>query len=87
MTSTQLSEANGDCYLNLIPGRVCDFVYVTAGFSLFFSILLGLGVWSTLREGPRAYLPNACAGVALFSSFWWMVAAITFTGGFGWVGA
>lgn len=62
---------------------MCSFAYVTAGFSLLFSILLALGAVPTLRAARKApttsFLPGEAGSVAAFAAFWWMAAAVTFT--------
>ena len=47
VTGTRLAYDNL-CQLNLDPesGRVCDFVYPTIGFGIFFSLLLTIGTVS-----------------------------------------
>lgn len=79
VTSINLDKASAECYLNLLPGRVCDFAYVTSGFSLFFTLLLTAGTIGTLRQGPGHFMAPIFASLSLFAAFWWMVAAITFT--------
>ncbi|PSC69065.1 transmembrane of CMA family [Micractinium conductrix] len=78
VTSTVLDKGSTQCYLNLTPGRVCDFAYVTSGFSLFFSLLLAAGAVGTLRQGPAGFLAPIWGSLGLFAAFWWLVAAITF---------
>ncbi|KAL4441013.1 hypothetical protein ABPG77_010444 [Micractinium sp. CCAP 211/92] len=78
VTSTVLYPSEG-CYLNLLPGQVCQFAYVTSGFSLLFSLLLAAGGYVTLKQGVSGFLPPIYGSLGLFGSFWWMVAAITFT--------
>lgn len=55
------------------------FAYVTSGFSLLFSLLLSAGGYVTLKQGASGFLPSIYGSLSLFGSFWWMVAAITFT--------
>ncbi len=57
----------------------CRFAYVTSGFSLLFSLLLAAGGYVTLKQGVSGFLPPIYGSLGLFGSFWWMVAAITFT--------
>jgi hypothetical protein len=62
------------------PHPASSFVYVTAGFSLFFSLLLLAAAWVALRQpanSPASYLTSINASLALFGTFWWMVCAIT----------
>lgn len=78
VTSTVLDQGSAECYLNLLPGRVCDFAYVTSGFSLFFSLLLCVGVYTATREGVAGFMVPIWASLSFFASFWWLVAAVTF---------
>ena len=58
----------------------CSFVYVTVGFSLFFSLLLLAAAWAALRQqasSPASFLTTINASLALFGCFWWMVCGIT----------
>ncbi|GAB4822845.1 hypothetical protein N2152v2_009891 [Parachlorella kessleri] len=82
VTSTKLNPP-GDCWLNLMPGSVCDFVYSTSGFSLLFSLLLAIPTLlfhlrATGKDASTPLIP-AASHLALFGAFWWMVLAITIT--------
>ncbi|KAL4859013.1 hypothetical protein ACK3TF_000804 [Chlorella vulgaris] len=81
VTGTKLKQSNGDCYLNLLPGAVCDFVFVTSGMCGLFAVLVGVGTFITLRQANTAgaFLPAIFGSLSFFTAFWWMVAAITFT--------
>jgi hypothetical protein len=47
-----------------------------------FALLLGVGVFLTLRQPdntPGVFLPAIYGSLGLFTASWWLVAAITFT--------
>ncbi|PRW56331.1 hypothetical protein C2E21_5253 [Chlorella sorokiniana] len=79
VTSVQLNPGGGLCYLNLLKGSVCDFVYVTSGFGFLFSLVLLAPAISTLRGGQDRFLEAIFGSLSLFGAFWWMVLAITIT--------
>lgn len=79
VTSSVLNPGGNLCYLNLLKGSVCDFVYVTTGFGLFFSLLLLAPAIGTLRGGKDKFLEAIFGSLSLFGAFWWMVLAITIT--------
>lgn len=79
VTSAQLNPGGGSCYLNLLNGSVCDFVYVTSGFGLLFSLILLAPAIGTLRGGQDRFLEAIFGSLSLFGAFWWMVLAITIT--------
>ena len=62
-----------------LPSPPRRFAYVTSGFSLLFSLLLAAGGYVTLKQGVSGFLPPIYGSLGLFGSFWWLVAAITFT--------
>lgn len=64
------------------PPHPRSFAYVTAGLCGLFAVLLGVGVFVTLRQPagtPGVFLPAIYGSLGLFTAFWWMVASITFT--------
>lgn len=68
------------CVLNIVsqvpPGRVCDFVYITVGFGLFFSLVLLIPSVIALRKRVL-FLAAIAISQSLFAAFWWLVLAIT----------
>lgn len=53
-----------------------SFVYVTVGFSLFFSLLLALPTALALRR-LSLYLDSLAVSHSLFAGAWWLVLALT----------
>ncbi|EFN58727.1 hypothetical protein CHLNCDRAFT_56850 [Chlorella variabilis] len=81
VTATKLNTGP-ECYLNLLPGQVCDFVYVSSGMCGLFALIVALGAFISLRSSANSaagFLPSIYGSLSLFTAFWWMVAAITFT--------
>lgn len=59
----------------------CRFIEVTAGFSLFFSLLLAIaGVAAAQQQPPTPpALADEATSVSAFAILWWIVAALTAT--------
>ncbi|GAB4816126.1 hypothetical protein N2152v2_003172 [Parachlorella kessleri] len=81
VTKTKL-DSTGDCLLNETPGRVCDFVYSTVGFSLLFTLMLAIPTLLWQRNSTTANtapLIQEAGNLSCFGAFWWMVLSITIT--------
>ncbi|KAI7843853.1 hypothetical protein COHA_002404 [Chlorella ohadii] len=79
IVSTKLSP-DGSCLLNT-SGNTCLFIEITAGFSLFFSVLLAIaGVAAAQQQPPSPpALADEATSVSAFAVLWWTVAALTAT--------
>ena len=60
-----------------MSGSVCDFVYVTSGFSLLWSLLLLVPTLLALRRPRTPYLDPIVPSLCAFAVFWWVVCSIT----------
>lgn len=60
---------------------LCRFIEITAGFSLFFSILLAIAGFAAVRQQPPSppALADEATSVSAFAILWWTVAALTAT--------
>ncbi|PRW56251.1 20S proteasome beta subunit type beta 5 isoform B [Chlorella sorokiniana] len=79
IVSTSLSP-EGSCLLNT-SGNTCLFIQITAGFSLFFSVLLAIAGIAAARQQPPSppALADESTSISAFAILWWTVAALTAT--------
>lgn len=66
---------------HLTSPSLCRFIEITAGFSLFFSILLAIAGLAAARQQPPSppALADEATSVSAFAILWWIVAALTAT--------
>lgn len=68
-------------HLCVLCSLLCRFIEITAGFSLFFSILLAIAGFAAVRQQPPSppALADEATSVSAFAILWWTVAALTAT--------